>query len=276
VVARIDPVILFIEGRQKRRERCGATGLVLQAISLMYSMEREKYEEAGRLLAQAVERDPENAMVAAWAACWHVFYVGQGWAQDTARALATAQKLAVKAIRIDPDNAEALGIYAHICAFLEKDFDSALHYFERSLRLNPNLPFVWALSAATHSYIGEPDIALQQLDRYRKLAPSDPSFSFWENIYTVAYMFKGEYEKAVTVGRRVVRANPDYSNTYKPLIAALGHLGRRDEAAPYIEKLLSLEPNFTAERFGNVYPIRKPEDRQRYMQGLVLAGIPAA
>lgn len=276
VVARIDPVILFIEGQQKRRERCGATGLVLQAISLIYSMEREKYEEAGRLLAQAVERDPENAMVAAWAACWHVFYVGQGWAQDTTQALATAQKLAVKAIRIDPDNAEAWGIYAHICAFLEKDFDSALHYFERSLRLNPNLPFVWALSAATHSYIGEPDIALQQLDRYRKLAPSDPSFSFWENIYTVAYMFKGEYEKAVTVGRRVVRANPDYSNTYKPLIAALGHLGRRDEAAPYIEKLLSLEPNFTAERFGNVYPIRKPEDRQRYMQGLVLAGIPAA
>jgi DNA-binding SARP family transcriptional activator/Flp pilus assembly protein TadD len=276
VVARIDPVILFIEGRQKRREWCGATGLVLQAISLIFSMEREKYEEAGRLLAQAVERDPENAMVAAWAACWHVFYVGQGWAQDTTQALATAQKLAVKAIRIDPDNAEALGIYAHICAFLEKDFDSALHYFERSLRLNPNLPFVWALSAATHSYIGEPDIALQQLDRYRKLAPSDPSFSFWENIYTVAYMFKGEYEKAVTVGRRVVRANPDYSNTYKPLIAALGHLGRRDEAAPYIEKLLSLEPNFTAERFGNVYPIRKPEDRQRYMQGLVLAGIPAA
>src|ERR1043166_3088040 len=144
VVARIDPVILFIEGRQKRREWRGATGLVLQAISLMYSMEREKYEEAGRLLAQAVERDPENAMVAAWAACWHVFYVGQGWAQDTSRALATARKLAVKAIRIDPDNAEALGIYAHICAFLEKDFDSALHYFERSLPLNPNLRFAGA------------------------------------------------------------------------------------------------------------------------------------
>jgi adenylate cyclase len=276
VVARIDPVILFIEGQQKRRERSGATGLVLQAISLMYSMEREKYEEAGRLLAQAAERDSENAMVAAWGAYWQVFYVGQGWAQDPAKALATAQKLAVKAIRIDPDNAEALGIYAHICAFLEKDFDSALHYFERALRLNPSVPFIWALSAATHSYIGEPDVALQQLERYRNLAPFDPYFCFWENIYTVAYMFKGEYEKAVTVGRRVVRANPDYTNTYKPLIAALGHLGRRDEAAPYVEKLLALEPNFTAEKFGRVYPIRNPADRERYMLGLVLAGIPAA
>ena len=276
VVARIDPVILFIEGQQKQRERSSATTLVLQAISLMYSMEREKYEEAGRLLAQAAERDPENAMVAAWGAYWQVFYVGQGWAQYPARALAIAQKLAVKAIKIDPENAEALGIYAHVCAFLEKDFDTALHYFERSLRLNPSIPFIWALSAATHSYIGEPDTALQQLERYRNLAPFDPYFCFWENIYSITYMFKGDYEKAVTVGRRVVKANLDYRNAYKPLIAALGHLGRREEAAPYVEKLLSLEPNFTVEKFGRVYPFRRPQDRDRYMQGLLLAGVPAA
>ena len=84
------------------------------------------------------------------------------------------------------------------------------------------------------------------------------------------------YEKAATVGRRAVKANSEFSNAYKPLIAALGNLGRRAEAAPYIEKLLSLEPNFTAEGFGRSYPFRKPEDRERYMQGLILAGIPKA
>jgi DNA-binding SARP family transcriptional activator len=275
-VARIDPVILFIEGRQKRREHSGPVAIVLQAISLMYSMERDKYEEAGRLLIHAAQLDPDNAMVAAWGAYWQVFNVGQGWSSNPAEALATAQKLAIKAIRTDPDNAEALGIYAHICAFLDKDFETALHYFERSRRSNPNLPFIWALSAATHSYIGEPDIALQQLERYHHLAPSDPYLCFWENIYTVAYMFKGDYEKAVAVGRRVVMANPEYTNTYKPLIAALGHLGRREEAAPYVAKLLSLEPGFTAAKFGKDYPIRKPEDRARYLKGLVLAGVPEA
>jgi DNA-binding SARP family transcriptional activator/TolB-like protein len=273
VVARIDPVIFFIEG-QTPEQRSGATGLVLRAVSLMQGLEHTSYEEAGRLLRRAMEADPKNAKALAWSAYWQVWYVGQGWAQDPAGAVATAEELAVRAIRIDPEDAEALGIYAHICAFLNKDFESAVYYFDRALKLNPNLAFVWSLSAATYCYIGQPDVALQRLDRARELAPFDPYFRFLENMYTVAYTFKGDYEKAVSIGRRVVRANPEFSNGYKPLIASLGHLGRRDEAAPLVEKLLSLEPNFTVERFGKVYPISRPEDRERYMLGLALAGVP--
>jgi tetratricopeptide (TPR) repeat protein len=157
---------------------------------------------------------------------------------------------------------------------LDKDFDSALYYFDRALKLNPNLAFIWALSAPTYCYIGEPGLALQRLDRYRDLAPFDPYFRYWEIASTIAYTFKGDYERAVSIGRRAVKANPEFSNAYKPVIAALGHLGRRDEAAPYIKKLLSLEGNFTVASFGKVYPIRKLEDRERYMQGLRLAGVP--
>jgi DNA-binding SARP family transcriptional activator len=276
VVARIDPVILFIEGQQRRPARSGITSLVLQAIPLLYSMRREKYEEAGRLISQALEADPDNAMAAAWGAHWQVFYLGQGWAPDPRRAVEMAQELAIRAIRLDPENAEALGIYGHVCSFLHKDFESALHYFDRSLRLNPNLAYVWALSAATHCYIGEPDLALRRLDRCRDLAPFDPYFGLWECMYIIAYTFKGEYEKAVRIGRRAVKANPSFSNGYKPLIAALGHLGRTEEATSYIEALLSLEPNFTVEQFGKVYPFKRPEDRERYLQGLRLAGVPEA
>ena len=41
------------------------------------------------------------------------------------------------------------------------------------------------------------------------------------------------------------------------------------------DKLLSLEPDFTVERFGQVYPLKKASDRRRYMKGLLLAGVPA-
>jgi hypothetical protein len=87
-------------------------------------------------------------------------------------------------------------------------------------------------------------------------------------------VFKGDYERAVVVGRRAVNAVPDFVNAYKPLIAALGHLGRREEAKPYVDKLLSLEPGFTVERHGKVYPFKKPSDRRRYLKGLRLAGVP--
>ena len=273
-VARIDPVLIFIEGQQRKGQRAGATGLVLRAIPLMYSLQKDKYEEAGRLIGEAIRSEPENAKAVAWGAFWHVWYTGQGWASDPAHALVKAQDLALRAIRIDPESAEALGVYAHICAFLDKDFDSAVHYFERALGLNPNLAFTWVMSAPTFCYVGQADRALQHLDRYRALAPFDPHFQFWEGTYTVVYAFKGDYESAARVGRRAVKVNPEFSAEYKPLIASLGHLGRREEAAPYIAKLLSIEPTFTVEGFGRSYPFQRAEDRERYLEGLRLAGVP--
>jgi TolB-like protein len=77
VAARIDPVILFIEGQPTRPPRSGATGLVLQAIPMLYSMERQRYHEARSLLDGALQIDPNNAMAAAWGAFWHLHYVGQ-------------------------------------------------------------------------------------------------------------------------------------------------------------------------------------------------------
>jgi tetratricopeptide (TPR) repeat protein len=275
IVSRIDPVILFIEGRPKRRGHYGATGLLLLAMPMIFSMERKKYEEAGELIRRALEIDPDSSMAAAWAAHWHLFYVGQGWAKDTEQALAKVREYALRAIRLDPDNAEALGIYAHCCAYGDRDFDTALHYFDRALRLNPSLAFIWAFSALTYCYIGEPKKALEQLKRYRELAPTHPYASYFENAFTAAYTFYGDYERAVLVGRRVVKANPNFVAGYKPLIAALGHLGQREEAKPYIKMLLALEPDFTVARFSQTYPIKKASDRHRYMKGLLRAGVPA-
>ena len=274
IVGRIDPVILFIEGQPRRRKSPGATGLLLRAMPLMYTMERDKYEQAGRLISRAMKLDPENAMVLAWAAHWQVYHVGQGWSDAPAQALAVAQKYALSAIKLDPENAEALGIYAHVCSFLEKDFDLALHYFERALRVNPNLAFVWALSALTYCYVGDPKTALQRLERHRDLTPIEPYPSLFDNPYAIAYLIKRDYEQAAIFGRRVTKARPEFVNGYKPLIAALGHLGRKDEAKLYVDKLLSLEPGFTVDRFGQVYPFKHESDREHYMMGLRLAGVP--
>jgi DNA-binding SARP family transcriptional activator/Tfp pilus assembly protein PilF len=274
IVGRIDPVILFIEGQPKRRKQQGGTGLLLRAMPLMHSMERGKYEQAGELINRALKEDPDNAMILAWAAHWQVYHVGQGWSPNPRRAFTTAQRYVLSAIRLDPENAEALGIYGHICSFLDKDFDSALHYFERALRLNPNLAFVWALSALTYCYIGQPDVALQRLERHRDLTPIEPYPALFDNPYTIAYLIKRDYEQAAVFGRRVAKTRPEFVNGYKPLIAALGHLGRREEAKDYVEKLLSLEPGFTVERFGEVYPFKHATDREHYMMGLRLAGVP--
>lgn len=273
IVGSIDPIILFIEGQPKRRERHGVAGLLFLAIPLIYSMERKKFQEAGDLIQRALAIEPDNSMAVTLCAYWHLWHVGQDWTSDNVKTLSTVEILCLRAIELDADNSEALGIYAYTLSW-KKQFDRSVHFFERSLRLNPNLAYIWALSAATYCYLGEPENALNRLSRYRDLAPLDPYYGFFENAYTIAYTFKHEYERAVIVGRRVVKANPDFINGYKPLIASLGHLGRREEATPYLDKLLSLEPDFTVEKFGRTYPFKLAEDRDNYCKGLRLAGVP--
>jgi DNA-binding SARP family transcriptional activator/TolB-like protein len=273
IVGRIDPLILFIEGQPKRRDKAGATGLIMQAMPMIYSWEREKFEKAGALIDQALRIEPDNAMVLAWAAHWRMSHVGQAWTKNPARELERAEELCLKAIKIDPDNAEALGIYAHTCSW-KKDFENALHYFDRALRSNPNLAFVWALSAITHCYIGKPNEALKRMERYRALAPFDPYFCFFESIYCTAYLLRGDYKEALTYGRRSAKANPQFINGYKPLIASLGHLNELEEARSYLNKVLELEPKFTIRQFGQAYPFKNEVDRDRYCDGLRLAGVP--
>jgi TolB-like protein/predicted Zn-dependent protease len=274
IVNGIDPVIFFLDGQPRRRKRGGASGLLLLAMPLMYSMERRKYEEAGQLIDQALEMEPDNAMAAAWAAFWQVVYFGQGWTQDLTRASAIAQEHARRAVGLNPDGAETLSICGHACSFLNRDYDTALYYFDRAQRLNPGLEFAWLWSAATYSYVGKPGAALERLKRYHDLTPIDPCYVWSQNIHAIAYTFAGAYEKALVFSRRATQLNPGFVNGYKPLIASLGHLGRREEAQPYVAKLLALEPNFTVERFGQVYPIKYEGDRAHYMAGLRLAGVP--
>jgi DNA-binding SARP family transcriptional activator/Tfp pilus assembly protein PilF len=275
IVAQIDPVILHIEGQPKKRnEDDDALGCVMRALPLLHSMERPKYEEAGRLLDRAFALEPDNAVVLSWVAYWRVYYVGQGWADDPEAAARTALDFALRATQLDPANAEALAIYGHILAFLHKDVRTALHYFDRALQLNRNLPFLWAFSALSYCYLGDPDTALQRLQRCRELTASLPYFSLLENPFAVAYVMKKMYNEAIEIGRSVVAGTPAYGNGYKPLISALGHLRRRKEAKRYVEKLLAIEPAFTVKLFGEVYPFTRDSDRQHYMEGLRRAGVP--
>jgi tetratricopeptide (TPR) repeat protein len=273
VLASVDPGVPLGDGASKLPERHGATGFLRRAVPLMASMERKKFQQAGQLIRTALEIDPDDAEVASLGARWRYFNITLGYGPRSRQEFVKAGDLALRAVKLNPDDAEALGLYAHYCAFVEKKFDTALHYFDRSLRINPSLAFIWGLSGPTYCYIGEPRAALQRLDRYRELAPFDPYLSCFDLLYALAYLLNEDYERAAIVGRSV-EAFPEFVNGYKPLVAALGHLGRREEAKPYVDKLLSLEPDFTAEKFREVYPIKKPSDCKRYMEGLRLAGIP--
>ncbi len=276
VVAQIDPEILLIEARRvANRPAAGANAyqLMLRALALMHRLERGQLVQAGAYLRQAIELDPDYAAAHAWYAYWHAFMVGQNWADDPRAMLEAAERLADRTIRLDPFDARGLTIAGHVRAFLHRQLDEALVLHERALALNPNLAMAWALTAITHAYLGNVEEAERCNRRYKKLSPLDPFAFFFDAFFVLIDLMKHDYESAVATGRSVVGMNPAFSAAYKPYLAALGYLGRTQEAAVVRQRLLAIEPDFSVQRFRDTTPMQHEADRAHYAEGLRRAGV---
>jgi len=275
--AQVDPELMMRESRRaaaRPMHNATAYELLLRAIPEIYRLSQPGYSEAGALLAQAAELAPEDANIHAWRAVWHAFLVGQGWAEDPQHAMQHAGELAERAVALDPSSARALSIAAYVRGFvLHQDIAETIGLHDRALALNPNLPFAWAVSALALSFAGDHVTAVQRAQQARRLSPFDPHSFFFDNALMVPQLMLGEFEAVVTLGRRALGLNPSMSGTCKGLLSALGHLGRTAEATEVLARLLRIEPGFTLASAEQRSPLRRPEDRALYVEGLRLGGL---
>ncbi|OJY64123.1 MAG: hypothetical protein BGP12_16490 [Rhodospirillales bacterium 70-18] len=277
-VAQVDPELLLREGRRatsRPATSVSAYDMVLRAIPALYRLEGSSFRAAGAALEAAVGLDPDYAAARAWWAYWHIFLVGQGWAEDAAAAMARAGELAEQAVRLDPADARALTIAGHVRAFLHHRVDEANELHARALALNPNLPLAWAFSGLAQSYAGRHAEAIRRIRQALRLSPFDPHGFFFEMALMMPHLLLGRHEAVVELGRRAVALNPALSSTYKGFLSALGHLGRTEEAAVIRARLLALEPGFTCAEAAARSPLLRAEDIALYVEGLRLAGLPA-
>lgn len=276
VVAQIDPEILLIESQRvasRPSHDANAYDLVLRAIPLISRLDKPVFIEAGDLLSQAIEQEPDYAAAHAWYAYWQMFLVGQRWTDDPHAAMTEAERLAERAITLDPADAKALTIFGHVRAFLHHRLREAIALHERALNLNPNLAMAWNLSGVAFAYLGDLTEAARRVDRYKQLSPFDPHAFFFDTARIMVALLKRDHEAAAEAGREVSQMNPAFSAACKPYLAALGHLGQKHEADSVRARLLAIEPDFTITRFIAASPFERSEDRDHYAQGLRLGGV---
>jgi DNA-binding SARP family transcriptional activator/TolB-like protein len=276
VVAQIDPEILLIEAkRSTSRTTVDATAydLMLRSLPLMRQLEHAPFMQAGKYLADAIALEPDYAAAYAWYAYWHMFLVGQDWADHPNAVMERAGELAERAIVLDPFDARGLSISGHVRAFLHRRLREAMVLHDRALSLNPNLAMAWALSAGTCAYASDLEEAERRGNRYKQLSPLDPHAFFFDTILTLIYLMKRDYERAVEMGRKVSQLSPTFSAGYKPYLAALGHLRRDQEATTIRRRLMMLEPDFAIDRFMQGTALEREGDKIHYAEGLRLAGV---
>ena len=243
-------------------------------IPSIHQLDRARFLAAGDKLASVVALAPNYAAAHAWWAYWKLFLLGQGWAADPEEAVAKAEKLAARALELDPTDARAMTITGHIKSFLHHRNAEAAALHEQALWLNPNLPIAWVFSGLTAAYLGQHDDAIQRIERAIRLSPFDPHASFFDSAMMVPKFFKRDFEAVIALGKRVIAVNALITTSYKLHLAALGHLGQTDEADQIRERLLALEPRFSVEEAIRRAPIEREIDRQLYAEGLRRGGLP--
>ncbi len=277
IISRLD-----VKLRQKEIERVvglppddySAYDCVIRAVSTIPEMTPESFRQAEKLFERAVELDPEFAAIYTWRIYWEIFLFGQSWVENPAEEIDKTNQLAKEALKRDPDDALVLAMKGHFQAFVEHDFDSALELHDKAYRLNPCSSMVLLLNSCTYSYCGEPQKAIDRLAELNELVEFEERHKFLYYVaHSIAHTFNRDYELGIEWGKKCISDTPSFTNGYKPIICCLGHLGKTDEAAIYIDKLSQLDPDFSIDQIARVYPFKQETDRNHYIEGLRKAGV---
>lgn len=274
--ARLEHELLLLEAeRAAERPLAEASPqeMVLRVLPDIYRLERDAFLRAGKVLAAAVRRAPRLAVAHAWLAYWNVLLVGQGWARDPREALAAADAAAGLAILLDPRDARGLAIAGHVRGFLHHQVPEAIALCRQALDINPGLPAAWTFAGMAHAYAGELEAARRHLRRALALLPRNPHAFFTEAGLATVEMLLGDHAAAIAIGYRVLQLQPRFTAALRAQIAALGHLGREEEARPLVRALLELDPGFTVQRFRRAAPYRRRQDIDHFVRGLRAGGV---
>ena len=82
------------------------------------------------------------------------------------------------------------------------------------------------------------------------------------------------YETAAVIFKERIALTPNTDLSRAFLASALGHLGRRDEAAAVWRELKEINPRYSPASHSARIPFRNPADANKLLAGLREAGLP--
>ena len=260
--------------KRNRPESLDAYDLYLRALAAVRRMTRESSDEALLLLERALKIDPEYAVAAGLGAWACTLRVAQNWPVDREAEKSRGVELGRIALLKGQNDSEALAAGGYALAFLGEEQREGLRAIERAISLNPNSAMALAHAGWVHNYLGQPNEAIQALERSMRLSPRDPTLFRTQTALAFAHLFQGEFEQAISWARRAMEGNPNYTVTYRALACALAHAGRLHEAQAVIQRLATLLPDVSFRTLPERAVFKHSGKLDLINEGLRLAGVP--
>jgi adenylate cyclase len=248
--------------------------LLFGAVALMHRATAHEFDRAREMLEHLAARQGRHGVAEAWLAKWHVLRVVQGWSPDREAESQRALDRVQQSLDGSPRNALALSIGGLVHGYLRKDLVTAGHMYEQALADNPSEPLAWLFSATRHAYLGEGADAEQACDMALRLSPIDPLRYFFDSLAATAVAGNGQWQRAVDLARRSLKANRTHSSTWRTLVYALVMLGRTDDARAAVAELLRIEPTLSVGAFRDRFPGRDGPMAEPWALALKTAGVP--
>jgi adenylate cyclase len=283
VVAKIAPMVRNAEIQRAQRAPTNnpqAYDLLLRALSHYRNWTRAGYEEAVRLLRQAITIDPGYALGYAHLSAILVMMCSQGWVVDRADpTVADMLGLARTALTLDGEDPEVLIMVGSITALQGGDFSGGIAMVNKAIALNPNSAVAFRTAGGLYARAGDATRAFASYERAERLDPFDSGPSDYSG-QIIAHFVTGAYDDALECCDKSLRDRPRSAAGLRYRAACLGLLGRLEEARQTVQRLRELVPDFTVARarhhiefdMNNLFG--KPSDREAFYEGLRRAGVP--
>jgi DNA-binding winged helix-turn-helix (wHTH) protein/TolB-like protein len=225
---------------------------------------------ARQMFQSAIERDPSFARAYASLALTHADDYRNQWTTDGRSSLAKALQQAQTALRMDPDLAEVYGVLAYIHA-VRLEYKEAIKLLKRAVELDRSYADAYAYMGAFHTHMGQPAEAIPLVRFAIRLNP-DAGFIYFV-ILGRAYLFQGDVDQASVNLREALARNPADLEAHVYMAATLVAAKDLSAARWEAEEIRTLQPDFTARRWLQTYPMIDSRQKQRLTSLLAQVGL---
>ncbi|MFO1158653.1 MAG: BTAD domain-containing putative transcriptional regulator [Reyranellaceae bacterium] len=277
VVGALVPQLREAEMTRARRaptESIDAHLAYMQAQSVFYTWSRDGLDKALQLSYRAIELDPDYATPYGLALSCLYLRRTAGWSGGPAHEVAEARRLCDRVFEIGRDNFLALGAAGLALAGLLGEHERGAALLDESLVLNPNASAILVQSSFVRIWLGEPELAIQRLQRAMRNSPVDVLMFSMHAGMALAHFVAGRDDEAYAWAEKALQRNPIAVPAVRVAAASAALLGRLPAATKYLALLRQLDPELRVSNLRDRIPLRRPQDRERLAEGLRKAGLP--
>jgi len=230
------------------------------------------YEQAREFYQKAIDTDPGFARAyGAMSVSYALTGVQYGWSTEPQSAMDRALSLAKKAASID-DDIPQVQFALSLAYLIHRRFDEAVEASRRAIELDPGYADAYGLLAWIYSHAGNPTEGLRVLHKSEPLNPHQSAGML--GVWGLAHFQADHLEKAIEAFEAGRDSNPELMASRIYLTAAYVRSGRQDDAEWEATEILTLNPDFSAERWIKTQPYKNSAQLDRLRDDLRRAGLP--